>query len=78
MGIADRYQKADTRSQFEVWLDSLTEKNRQVVLGWLRDPDVGHQRVADWIRDDDDEDGFVGYRATKATISGWRRVNGAR
>jgi hypothetical protein len=78
MGIADRYQKTDRRSKFDKWLESLTPKNREVVLGWLRDPDVSHQRVADWVREDDEEDGFVGYGATKGTISEWRRANGAR
>lgn len=76
MGLADRYVKPDTRTKFEKWLDGLNEKNRGIVLSWLRDSTISNISIASWIRDDDPEDDFTGYRANKDTIAEWRRANG--
>jgi hypothetical protein len=76
MALADRKQLAEKKPAFERWLDSLSEGNRAVVIGWLRDPEISNQRIADWIREDDEEDEFEGYRAGKDTISIWRRAHG--
>jgi hypothetical protein len=75
MGIADRRTKPDTRSKFEKWLESLSESNRATVLSWLADLTITNASVSDWIRDDDEDDQFVGYRADKDTVATWRRRN---
>jgi hypothetical protein len=72
MALAARKQLVEKKPAFEHWLDSLSETNRAVVLGWLHDMTIPHQRVADWVRDDDDEDDFKGYPAGKDTISIYR------
>lgn len=78
MSLADRYQKPDTRSRFEKWLDSLTEKNRQVVDGWLLNDAISSAAIVRMIAADDSEDNFVGYRANKDTISSYRASRVAR
>ena len=76
MALADRRQAPDTRTPFEKWIDTLSEQNRKVVLGWLNDPSIPHAHVMDWIREDDPEDEFTGYSASRDTIAAWRRKNG--
>ena len=77
MALADRKKLAEKKPAFEHWLDGLSNANRAVVLGWLNDyPAIAHQKLADWIREDDEEDEFVGYPAGKDTISIWRRTHG--
>lgn len=78
MAIADRMTRPDTRTKFEKWLDSLSETNRTTVTAWLTDPTVTNVAIADWIREDDEEDDFVGYRGDKDTIAAWRRKNVSR
>ena len=75
MALAARKQIVEKKPAFDRWLDGLSEANRAVVLGWLCDLSIPHQRVADWVRDDDEEDDFTGYPAGKDTISVWRRAN---
>ena len=70
--------RPDTRTKFEKWLDSLSETNRITVTAWLTDPTVPNVAIADWIREDDEEDDFVGYRGDKDTIAAWRRKHVAR
>ena len=76
MALADRQTKPDTRTRFEKWLDSLNDKNRATVDSWLRDPAIPNSRIAEWIREDDEEDDFSGYSANKDTISLWRAKHG--
>ena len=57
-------------------LDGLRDDNRASVEGWLRDTSFSHTAIAKWVREDSPEDSFVGYRATKETISEWRRSHG--
>jgi hypothetical protein len=78
MGLAERGVKTPKKSSFELWLDSLTDSNRQVVQGWLMDTEYTNADIMRMIRDDDPEDDFKGYRAAKDTISIWRSENGAR
>ena len=76
MALADRKQLAVKQTAFERWIDTLTEKNRGYVLGWLEDGSLSHQTVADWIREDDADDDYRGYPAGKDTVSVWRRDHG--
>lgn len=76
MALADRKVEPDTRSKFEKWLDSLNTANRAVVDAWLKDPSIASGLIADWIREDDEDDNFVGYAANKDTVAQWRRKNG--
>ena len=75
MALAARKQLLIRKPAFEVWLESLSDSNRKVVVGWLEDPSIPNHRVADWVREDDVEDEFVGYPAGKDTIATWRRVH---
>lgn len=63
---------------FEKWLDSLNAKNRATVESWLLDTTIPTARIVEWIRDDDAEDNFTGYRANKDTVAKWRAAHGAR
>lgn len=78
MALADRIQKAGPKPKFELWLDSLTPTNREIVLDWLGDPTQSNASVARAVRDDDPDDGFIGYPATNETVAAWRRAHGAR
>lgn len=73
MALADRYQKPDTRSRFEKWLDSLSKEHRSIVDGWLADKTISNVNITAMIRDDDPEDNFTGYRANKDSIAEYRR-----
>jgi hypothetical protein len=75
VSLVDRGIKPPPRTKFETWLDSLNENNKAVVLGWLHDPTYTIADVLRMIHDDDADDDFTGYSATKETISGWRRAN---
>lgn len=75
VALAERGTKEPQKTKFELWLDSLSDRNRTVVTGWLTDPYYSNMRVAEMIRDDDPDDDFSGYRATKDTIAAWRRAN---
>ena len=77
MALADRGIKPPTRTKFELWIDSLNESNKAVVLGWLNDAKgFTVTSVADMLREDDAEDDFEGYPATKSTIAQWRKARG--
>lgn len=76
MALADRKQLDDKKPAFERWIDSLSTNNRAVIEGWLADLHISNQRIADWIREDDEEDNFTGYRAGKDTIAIARRSRG--
>jgi hypothetical protein len=76
VGLADRRTQADNRTRFEKWLDSLNAKNRAVVESWLLDATIPIARIVEWIRDDDAEDDFRGYRVNKDTVSKWRASHG--
>ncbi|MBQ9917381.1 MAG: hypothetical protein IJO71_09325 [Microbacterium sp.] len=78
MALADRIQKAGPKSKFEQWLDTLSPSNRDVVLDWLSDSTQSNASVARAVREDDAEDGFIGYPANSETIAAWRRAHGAR
>lgn len=67
--------KAAPRTKFEQWLDSLSEEHRTVITGWLEDSWYSNARISHMIAEDDPEDGFIGYRANKDTIAGWRRAH---
>lgn len=73
MALADRRTAPDRRTKFEKWLDSLNENNLATVTAWLNDTTISNVAIAEWIREDDDEDDFVGYRGDKDTIAAWRR-----
>ncbi|MDR7189765.1 hypothetical protein J2Y46_002591 [Microbacterium sp. BE35] len=70
--------RPDTRTKFEKWLDSLSETNRTTVTAWLEDTSIFDAQIARWIREDDVEDQFVGYRGDSETIATWRRAHGYR
>lgn len=73
--LSDRIQPP--RIAFDVWLDSLTRENRNVIMDWLTHPDsYSATAVAQAIRDDDPESNFTGYRGNHDTIKNWRRRNG--
>ncbi|SFR76001.1 hypothetical protein SAMN05428970_2002 [Agromyces sp. CF514] len=76
MALADRKQLDDKKPAFERWIDSLSTSNRAVIDGWLADLNISNQRIADWIRDDDEDDDFTGYPAGKDTIAIARRARG--
>ena len=76
MALADRKQLLIRKPAFEVWLENLSDRNRTVVVGWLEDPSIPNQRVADWIREDDADDDFKGYPAGKDTIANARSRRG--
>ena len=69
MALAARKQITKTKPAFDRWLDGLSAANRAVVLGWLEDTTIANIRVAEWIREDDEEDDFKGYPANKDTIA---------
>ena len=73
MSLRDRGVKTPPKTKFQQWLDSLSEKNRAVVVGWLTDAKYTNADVQRMIRDDDEEDDFKGYPANKDTIANWRR-----
>ncbi len=75
MALADRALR-DTRTQFERWIDGLSQSNRKVVDEWLTNSAYPAQGVARWVREDSPEDNFVGYRATVHTVLEWRRAHG--
>ena len=76
MALADRKEVSDYKPAFERWLDSLSDSNRATVVGWLMDTTISNQKISDWVRDDDEEDAFVGYPAGKDTIAIARRARG--
>ncbi len=76
MALADRAETRDNRSKFEKWIDLNTDANKEIVLSWLRDSSIGPVTVARWLREDDEEDGFVGYPAATETVSKWRSAHG--
>lgn len=78
MGLAARRTETDTRTRFEKWLDSLSEKNRATVDSWIFDPTVSNAKIVAWIADDDADDKFTGYKANADTISKYRTAHGAR
>ncbi len=75
MSLSDRGAKVAPRTKFEQWIDGLNDEHRTIILGWLQDSWYSNMRIADMISTDDDEDGFVGYRATKDTIAVWRKAH---
>ncbi len=78
MPLADRATLPDTRTKFERWLDGLDPRHRDTILGWLKHPGYSSTQISIWIREDDPEDGYTGYRAHKDTIAEWRRRNVSR
>lgn len=75
MSLADRGAKEAPKTKFETWIDSLNDEHRTIVTSWLNDPWYSNARVCVMIRDDDPEDGYVGYRANKDTIAVWRKAH---
>lgn len=73
MALADRITKAEPKTKFEQWLDSLSPANSDLVHEWLNDPSQSHAAVARAIRDDSPADSFVGYAGNSETIGTWRR-----
>lgn len=73
MAIADRYTEPDTRPAFVQWLDTLSPENRATVDGWLLNPSISNVKLIELIRDDDEDDGFVGYKASKDTVGPYRK-----
>ena len=76
MALAARKQLTETKPAFDRWLDGLSEANRAVVVGWLEDTSIANHKVADWVREDDEDDDFKGYPAAKDTIANARSRRG--
>ncbi|WP_442575886.1 hypothetical protein ACSBPH_01670 [Microbacterium sp. F51-2R] len=80
MALAHRLEteQKKIRPQFDAWLDSLSTRNHDIVVGWLNDPNLSNAAIIRMIADDDPDDDFKGYRANKDTVAEWRRRNGTR
>lgn len=73
MPLAHRIEKVAPKSRFELWLEKLSPQNHAIVHGWLTDLAEPSAKVARAVREDDPDDGFVGYPAATATIISWRQ-----
>ncbi|GAA2577541.1 hypothetical protein [Microbacterium binotii] len=75
MALKDRIDADAPRlSKFGQWLASLTPEHRQTIEEWGRDSRVSTSKIIAAIAADDADDGFVGYRANKDTVSAWRQA----
>lgn len=74
MGLRDRITVgAKGPKGFSAWLASLSPEHREVLEAWRLDPTISIRQIVDAVRDDDPEDGFLGVKVSRETISAWRR-----
>lgn len=67
----ERCRSGPVGSKMQRILDRMDDDDRELLLSWLHDDEIGDKRIEGWLRD-------AGIDVSDSSIMKWRRANGIK